>query len=66
MRESLGEHRLAAARWAVEEDTGRCGEERGGVGVEVREGERVDDGFLQLFDYVVEAADIFVGGSNIL
>lgn len=58
--EGFGEHGLAAARGAVKEDARGRGEERGRVAVEVREGERVDDGFFELFDYGVEAADVFI------
>lgn len=56
--EGFGEHGFAAARGAVEQDARGRGEERGRVRVEVWEGERVDDGFFELFDYGVEAADV--------
>ena len=58
MGEGFGEHGFAAARGAVEEDAGGCGEERGRVRVEVGEGEGVDDGFFELFDDGVETADV--------
>jgi len=57
--EGFGEHGFAAARGTVEEDAGRCGEEGGGVAVEVWEGEGVDYGFLEFFDDGVEAADVY-------
>jgi len=56
--EGFGEHGFAAAGGAVEEDARGGGEEGGGVRVEVWEGEGVDYGFFEFFDYGVEAADV--------
>lgn len=56
----FGEHRLAAARRAVEQHARGGAEQRRTVGVEVGHGEGVDDRLLELFDDGVEAANVCV------
>ena len=59
VRERFRKHGLAAAGRAVEQHPRGSGEQRGGVRVEMRHRERVDDGFFELGDYGREPADVF-------
>jgi hypothetical protein len=56
--ERFGKHRFSAAGRAIEQDTRGCAEERGTVGVEVRHGKGIDDGFLEFFDDGVKTTNI--------
>ena len=54
----MGKHGFATARGSIEEYAARGGEEGGG-GVKGGVGEGVDDGFAEVFNNGVEAADVW-------
>lgn len=59
------EHGFAAAGGAVEKHAFRGGEERGGIGEESGEGERVDDGFAEFVDDGLETPDGVEGDGDV-
>ena len=58
MGDGFCEHGLAASGRPVEEDAGGSRQEGTGVREQVRHRQRIDDGFLELVYYVLEAPDI--------
>lgn len=66
VRQRLCQHRLAAARGAIEQHARRRAQQRRAVAVQVRHGERVDDALLELLDDAVEAANVLKRDGDLL
>ena len=58
MSDGLGQHRLPAAWWPVKQHPRGRRQQGPAMRIQVRHCEWVDDGFFELFDNVLEAADI--------
>lgn len=58
---SLCQHGLSATGRPVQQHAAGSAQQRRRVGVEMRHGQRVDDGFLELLDDRVETADVVKG-----